>query len=419
MRVAHVDANDFYVSCERVFDPKLRGVPTVILGNNDGIIVSRSPEAKALGLKMGFPAFMARDLIRQHGVRALSSNYPLYSAMSDRLMAVLAAFSPRVERYSVDEAFVDLSGMTQDAAVEQGRRIRAMVQQWIGLHVCVGIGETKTLSKLANHVAKIIPELDGVCDLTNAGYRQKCFEVLGLDTIWGVGPAAVAKLVRLGYRSVESFRCMDPRLARRVMTVAGERIIHELNGIVCIPIQTSPALRKGTAVTRNFGHPIIEFGQMREAVATYASRVAKKLREHRQAAQALTVFMHTNRYSDDKWYGNSRKIRLQEPTADTLQIVSLATEAAQKLWKSGFRYSKAGVLADDLVAVGTGQLSLLESAKPSRLPLMAALDKVNAKMGRGTLQPLSTGIRPTWKTRFGKLSPSYLTRWSELPLVRS
>lgn len=419
MRVALVDANDFYISCERVFDPKLRGAPAIVLGNNDGIIVSRSPEAKALGLKMGFPAFKARDLIRQHGVRALSSNYTLYSAMSDRLMAVLTAFGPKVEKYSIDEAFIDLSGLTQDAAIDQGHKIRAMVQQWIGLPVCIGIGTTKTIAKLANHVAKIIPELNGICDLTEPNYRQKCFEVIGLDEVWGIGPAAAEKLVRLGFRSVESLRRMDPRHARNVITVGGERIIHELNGITCLPVTTSPPARKGAAVTRNFGHPIYEFEQMREAVAAYTTRLAEKLREDKQATQVLTIFMHTNRYTEDPWRGASKKVRLQEPTADTIQLVQLATEAARQIWKDGYRYSKAGVLADDLVPFGKGQRSLFEPEKLSRAPLMAALDRVNAKMGRGTLKPLGAGVRPTWTTRFGKRSPGYLTRWDELPLVQS
>ncbi len=419
MRIALVDANNFYVSCERVFAPRLRDVPVVVLGNNDGIIVSRSPEAKAIGLKMGFPAFKAKDLMRAHRVRALSSNYALYAAMSDRLMAVLAAFSPRIEKYSIDEAFLDLTDIGSETALEQARRIKAVTKQWIGLPVCVGMGPTKTIAKLANHVAKLMPEFDGVCDLTDPEIRRYWFDRIEAGEVWGVGPVAAERLARLDYRSVARLRDMPPRLARKLLTVAGERIVHELNGLACIKVETVSPARQGTAVTRNFGHPIAGFEQMREAVASYATRVAEKLREQNQEAEILSVFMHTNRYSGDPWYGNAKKIKLSAPSADTLMLVRVAVDAARVIWKDGYRYSKAGVIADKLVTAGSGQRSLFEPAKASRDRLMKAMDQVNTQMGRGTLAPLGAGIRPTWKTRFGRRSPDYLTNGQDRPIARS
>lgn len=419
MRIALVDANNFYVSCERVFAPRLRGVPVVVLGNNDGIIVSRSPEAKAIGLKMGFPAFKARALMHQYRVRALSSNYALYAAMSDRLMTVLSAFSPRVQKYSIDEAFLDLSDIDTPTAHDQARRIKVVTRQWIGLPVCVGLGPNKTIAKLANFVAKKIPEFDGVCDLTDPDLRRHWFDRIDVGEVWGIGPAAAEKLIRLGYRSVASLRDMASRQAREILSVTGERIVRELNGIVCSPIETVPPARKGTAVTRNFGHPIVEFEQMHEAVEAYATRVAEKLREHRQEAEIITIFMHTNRFNGDQWYGNSKKVKLSTPSSDTLLLVRAAVDAARHIWKDGYRYSKAGVIADKLVDAGSGQRPLFDPAKDSRTKLMRALDQVNTRMGRGTVALLGAGIKTTWKTRFGRRSSDYLTSWKDLPIAKS
>ncbi len=419
MRIALVDANNFYVSCERVFAPRLRDVPVVVLGNNDGIIVARSPEAKAIGLKMGFPAFKARDLMRQHHVRALSSNYALYAAMSDRLMTVLTTFSSRVEKYSIDEAFLDLSDIDASTAHDQARQIKAVTRQWIGLPVCVGMGPNKTIAKLANFVAKKAQEFEGVCDLGDPDIRRHWFDQIQVSEVWGIGPAAAEKLIRLGYRSVASLRDMAPRQAREILSVTGERIVRELNGIVCSPIETAPPARKGTAVTRNFRHPIESFDEMHEAIAAYATRVAEKLREQRQEAETISVFMHTNRFNNDPWYGNSKKFKLPAPSSDTLLLVRAALDAARHIWKDGYRYSKAGVIADDLVKEGSGQQSLFDPAKAPRTKLMRAIDQVNARMGRGTVALLGAGVAPRWKTSFERQSPNYLTSWKDLPIARS
>jgi DNA polymerase V len=416
---ALVDGNNFYVSCERIFNPKLEGIPVVVCGNNDGIIVSRSAEAKALGIKMGFPAFKLRDLFQQHGVKALSSNYALYADMSRRMADVLASFSPRTEIYSIDESFIDLTGMKHIDLVEYGQRIRAIVRQWTGLPVCVGIGRTKTLAKLANFVAKKRIDFDGVCDFTDERMCEFFLPRIPVTEVWGVGPASAVTLANLGIKTVLDLRSMDPRKARQALTVVGERIIHELNSISCLDIETIAPARKGTAVTRNFSRAIVSFDEMREAVAAYATRAAEKLRDQRQVASSLTVFMHTNRFNGDPPYSNSQTVRFPGPTADALEFVSTAVWAAQQVWRDGYRYSKAGVITDGLVPAGTGQQSLLRPADPRRLRLMHAMDRVNARMGRGTLRPLGVGIKQSWRTKFSNRSPSYTTRWDELPVVRS
>jgi DNA polymerase V len=420
MPVALVDGNNFYVSCERVFDPKLEGVPVVVCGNNDGIIVARSNEAKALGIRMGEPAFKIRPLLQQHGVRVLSSNYALYADMSHRMSDVLASFSPRTEVYSIDESFVDFDGFGHVDLIEYGQRIRATVRQQVGIPVCVGIGPTKTLAKFANHVAKKNASLKSVCDLTEEAVRNRFMSSIAVDEVWGIGPAAAGKLIARGVRTVADLQRMDPRQARELLTVTGERIVRELNAIPCLSVETVTPARKGTACTRNFSHPITTFDQMREAVAAFAARVAEKLRAQGQAAGHLTVFLHTNRFNGDTPYANSIGAHLLEPSADTFELVSVAVRGAKKIWRDGYRYSKAGVISDGLVPAGTGQRSLLRSSiDPKRVKLMAAVDAINDRMGRGSVKIAGAGIRPSWQTKFTNRTPAYTTQWTDLPVVRA
>jgi len=418
--VALVDGNNFYVSCERVFNPKLEGVPVVVMGNNDGIIVSRSNEAKALGIPMGSPAFKIRDLMRRHHVRAFSSNYALYADMSRRMVETLSTFAPQIEVYSIDESFLNFEGMSHFELMAYGQDIRATVRRWTGVPVCVGIGPTKTLAKLANHCAKKIPAFDGVCDLSDTALRDRLFPSLPVDKIWGIGPAATAKLARLGIGTVADLCRINPKHARDVLTVAGERIIRELSGIACLTLEEVPPSRKGIASTRSFGQPVTEFSDMSEAVASYATRAAEKLREHRLVAQHLSVFMHTNRFNGDPSYAKTLGFYLPEATSDTLILIRHALWAAKRIWRNGYRYSKAGIMLDSLVPAERAPRSLFSTINAGRSArLMAALDTINSRMGSGTLHSASMGVGRDWKVKFGQRSPSWTTNWNELPRVRA
>ena len=420
MLVALVDGNNFYVSCERVFDPKLDGVPVVVMGNNDGIIVSRSNEAKALGIPMGSPAFKIRDLMRRHHVRGFSSNYALYADMSQRMVETLSTFAPQIEVYSIDESFLSFDGMDHFDLMAYGQDIRATVKQWTGVPVCVGIGPTKTLAKLANHCAKRMPEFNGVCDLSDAMLRDRVFPSLPVDEVWGIGPSATAKLARLGIKTVADLCGINPKHARDVLTVAGERIIRELNGVACLALEQVPPSRKGIASTRSFSHPVTEFAQMSEAVASYATRAAEKLREHHLVAQHLAVFMHTNKFNGDPSYANSLGFYLPEATADTFELIRHALWAAKRIWRDGYRYSKAGIMLNNLVPVGRAPRSLFSTIRAGRSArLMDALDAINGRMGSGTLHSAAIGVNASWKVKFGQRSPSWTTNWDEIPRVRA
>lgn len=420
MLVALVDGNNFYVSCERVFNPGLEGVPVVVMGNNDGIIVSRSNEAKALGIPMGSPAFQIRDLMRRHRVQAFSSNYALYADMSWRMVETLSTFAPQLEAYSIDESFLSFDGMEHFDLMAYGQEIRATVKRWTGIPVCVGIGPTKTLAKLANHCAKRLPQLDSVCDLSDATTRDRIFPSIPVDEVWGIGASATAKLARLGIDTVADLCRINPKHARDVLTVAGERIIRELHGVACLALDQLPTARKGIASTRSFSHPVTEFAQMSEAVASYATRAAEKLREQQLVAQHLSVFMHTNKFNGDPSYANTLGFYLPEATSDTFELIRHALWAAKRIWRDGYRYSKAGIMLNSLTPPGRAPRSLFSTVRAERSAgLMKALDAINAKMGTGTLQPAGMGLQASWKLKFGQRSPSWTTNWNQIPRVRA
>jgi DNA polymerase V len=292
------------------------------------------------------------------------------------------------------------------------------VKQWTGLPVCVGIGPTKTLAKLANHVAKKRPEFEGVCDLSDAALRERLFPSIAVQEVWGIGPAATGKLAALGIATVADLCRVNPKQARDVLTVAGERIVHELHGLACLSLEQLPASRKGIASTRSFSHPVTEFEQMKEAVVSYATRAAEKLREQQLVAQHLSVFMHTNRFNGDPSYANSLGFYLPEATSDTFELIRHAVWAAKRIWRDGYRYSKAGVMLNNVTPPGRGPQSLFSTADAERSSrLMTALDEINGRMGSRTLQSAGMGLKASWKVKFGQRSPSWTTKWDELPRV--
>lgn len=425
--LALVDCNNFYVSCERVFDRSLEGVPVLVLSNNDGCAIARSAEVKALGIQMGTPAFQLRELIVRHGIRVFSSNYALYGDMSRRVNEVLAAFSPETELYSIDETFLSLAGLASRDLVALGQDMRATVARWTGIPTCVGIGPTKTLAKLANAVAKKQPAFSGVCDLMVPAARAAVLEAFPVADVWGIGPATAAKLAGLGVTTAAALRDLNPKQARALGTVTLERTVLELGGLPCLNLEDVAPQRKGLAVTRSFGRPVTELAELQEAVAAYATRAGEKLRAHGLVAGQLSAFFHTSRFREDcPRYHGQRHTRLLPMTADTRQLIAAAARCLEAAWPGprGAHYVKAGVLLDDLCPANAAPPTLFDVAEagaavPKDEALMAAMDRINARFGRGTLFPAAGGIARPWKQRAAHHSPRYTTRLDELPRVRA
>ncbi|WP_438346192.1 Y-family DNA polymerase [Methylorubrum populi] len=416
------DGNSFYCSCERVFDSSLARVPVIVLSNNDGCAIARTQEAKSLGIKMGDPYFKIKNYCNLSGIKVYSSNYTLYGDMSARVNDIYRSFSPRVEIYSIDESFLDLTDVQASHRVSLARDMRSTVKQWTGIPTCVGIGPTKTLAKLANHIAKTIPELGGVCDLSDEEERAAWLVRTSLREIWGVGPATARKLEALGCDSVGDVRDLDPRLARKGMTVVGERLVYELRGIPCLDLETVAPTRKGCAVTRSFSDRVDDLPRMEEAVATHASRLGEKLRQGRLGTDHVTVFFHTSEHDRDRPQRSvSTVVTLPEATNDTLVLAKAAVSGVRRVWKDGYRYSKAGIITTDLMPLEASQRALIGGLDRERSrPLMEALDDCNRRHGRGSVVLASSGWAKarSWSTKFNMRSPRYTTRIDELPTIR-
>ncbi len=409
------DGNCFYCSCERLFDPSLEGRPVIVLSNNDGCAVARTPEAKALGIRMGDPYFKIRDFCQANGVVARSSNYVLYGDISARINAVYDHFSDRVEVYSIDESFLDFTGHPDPVA--HARAMRTQVRTWTGIPTCVGLGPTRVLAKLANHVAKKFAEFGGVCDLTDPVTLERMLAQVAVADVWGVGRASAAKLTQAGVMTAADLRALDARSARSLLTVVGERLVRELNGIVCADLELLPPMRKGIAVTRSFGQAVTTLAAMLEATTSYASRAGEKLRRHGVVASDMTVFMHTGRFANGPARSVSGVAHMREPTSDTIELVRGAAQVTRRLWAEGYRYAKAGVMMDDLIPPERAPRALIDPIDPRRADLMTAFDGVNQRFGRGSIFLASTGARKAWAVKADMKSPAYTTRLAEVPIA--
>ena len=417
---ALVDGNNFYVSCERVFNPQLRDQPVVVLSNNDGCVVARSNEVKALGVKMGTPWFQMKDLARQHGILALSSNYSLYADMSSRMMAVLGTYSPDQEVYSIDECFLGMQGFSHFDLLEHGQRIRRQVLQWVGIPVCVGYGETKTLAKLANHCAKKrLAGIEGVCDLTrlSPSERSRVFAALPVNEVWGVGRRLTEQLGARGIATVEQLRTADAETLRQAFSVVLERTVRELNGTPCLDMETVAPNKQQILSSRSFGAYVYTLPELREAVALYMSRAAEKLRRQGSLAGRVQVYIRTNPFKENApQYQRGVNVPLTEATDDTLRLIKAAHWGLKRLYRSGYAYQKAGVALLDLRPRCHVQMDLF-STLPNRHALMQVMDRINASFGRGTLRTAAEGIRPAWRMKRERMSPAYTTRWDQLAEV--
>jgi DNA polymerase V len=418
--LALIDVNNFYVSCERVFNPKLNGKPVVVLSNNDGCAIARSNEAKALGIKMGEPWFKLRDLAQQHGIIAHSSNYALYADMSNRVMEILSGFSPNQEVYSIDECFLDLTGMPRPH-LAIASRMRAMIRQYTGLPVCVGIGPSKTLAKLANHCAKKGYTPDGVCDFNAWTPEQLDAQLAKIEIgeVWGIGRRLVPKLNALGIRTVLDLKRVDPEYMRQQFSVVMEKTVRELRGQACIELEEVAPAKKQIVSSRSFGFPVTDIQSLSEALSLYTSRAAEKLRKQQSFATLLAVFIHTSPFGDGPKYSAHQVVRLPAPTDDTLQLVQVALWILKRIYKPGYMYQKAGIMFDEIVPAG-GQQTDMFGFRPSdgkSAKLMVAMDLINDRWGRSTLRTGSQGYKAPWAMRQGNLSPRYTTRWDEILTV--
>ncbi len=419
---ALVDCNNFYASCEKLFRPDLMDTPVVVLSNNDGCVVARSREAKKLGIKMGVPVFQVRELIQKHGVVAFSSNYALYADMSQRVMSTLESLAPRVEVYSIDESFLDLSGVDfSQSLTEFGVQVRKVVQKWTGITVCVGIAPTKTLAKLANHAAKTWPKTGGVVDLTDRVRQRKLLALLPVDEVWGIGGKLTKLLQQLGINTALQLADADPEYIRQQFSVVVERTVRELNGESCIALEEMAPTKKQIVSSRAFGERITDKQQMREAISEYISRACKKLRQEQQAAKHLTVFLRTSPFSDkDAPYSASKSVELDTPSSDTRVFLTQAMKLLDGLWLDGYRYAKAGVMLADFYDPGVYQPSLFDEpvvTKESDQKLMQLIDQLNTKHTKA-LWFASQGNKQEWSMKRELLSPAYTTNWRELPVVK-
>jgi nucleotidyltransferase/DNA polymerase involved in DNA repair len=418
--IALIDCNNYYVSCERAFDAKLVGVPVIVLSNNDGCAIARSAEAKALGIKMGDPINHLRDKVREHGIRVLSSNYTLYGDMQRRVVAACAAFARDSEIYSIDETFLDLGGFEDRDLVAHAHAMRDQVRLWTTIPTCVGIAETKTLAKLANAAAKKDPRFEGVVELRDDAARERVMHAFPVGDVWGVGGATALKLKRLGIETAGGLRDMPMKQARAVGTVVLERLVAELRGVPSNAVETIEPQRKGMAVTRSFGTPVTAFDSMMGALSQYAMRAGEKLRNHGLVAARLTAFFHTDRHKPERpQYGGSRTVALHPMTSDSLELIAAARRAAERAWRDGYAYTKAGIMLDDLVAEDMRPRTLFEEDTGKRDRLMEALDEINGRFGKWTAVTASQGFRREWKLRSEMRSPAWTTSIAEVPTVRA
>lgn len=418
--VALVDCNNFYVSCERVFNPSLWGKPVAVLSNNDGCLVSRSQEIKDLKIPMGAPGFKYESLIKKHGGTLLSSNYALYGDMSSRVMDVLAMFSPDVEVYSIDEAFLGLTGFRHRDLEELGRKIKQAVYKWTGIPVSVGISRTKTLAKIANHHAKKIPAFKGSLCILDDERIAKALERTPIGEVWGVGRQYDKFLRQQHIENALQLRDADDKFIDHYMTSVGHKTVLELRGYSCIEMDEAPAAKKTIVNSRSFGKQVSELSELQEAVSNYITRASEKLRRQKSLAGLLMVFLSTNRFKDGPQYSNSQTTTLFPPTAYTPELIRIALKLLDEVYLPGFEYKKAGVMFSEIVSEDDVPLNFLGECylDDKRKLLMDTVDKLNRKYGQDTLFYASNGIQKDWQMRRAKLSPHYTTRWSDLPRVK-
>ncbi|MHA1081462.1 translesion error-prone DNA polymerase V subunit UmuC (plasmid) [Enterobacter ludwigii] len=411
------DVNAMYASCEQLFRPDLKGKPVIVLSNNDGAIVAANREAKALGIKRGAPFFQAKALIQQHQIACFSSNYALYGDISHRIMSILESLAPSLEIYSIDEAFLQIAGIdASEPYLDYGRRVRATVAQRTGLTCGIGIAQTRTLAKLANHAAKTWPATGGVVDLSDRIRQRKLMALLPVDEVWGISRKLSAKLRLMGIETVLQLADANLQLMKKTFGVVVERTIRELNGIPCISIEALPA-KQQIICSRSFGERITQLQDMKQAICQYAERAAEKLREEKQYCRHVSVFLRTSPYANEPQYGNSANQIMMLATQDTRDIVAAAMKALSQIWRDGYRYQKAGIMLNDFCS-RPGQIDMFDETPPraNSEQLMKVVDRINST-GVGKVWFGGQGIEKGWRMKREMLSPAYTTQWKDLPIA--
>ncbi|MDP7615487.1 MAG: Y-family DNA polymerase [SAR324 cluster bacterium] len=419
--IALIDCNNFFASCEQVFQPQLAGKPLVVLSNNDGNVIARSSEAKKLGIGMGVLAGSVREFVRSHELQIRSSNYALYGDMSSRIMFILEELLPRIERYSIDEAFADVSGLSRERLVELFRLVRHRILRHTGIQVSIGVARTKTLAKAANRLAKRCPELAGVCIGTEAESFGKTLEQMETRDVWGIGGKISRKLSGFGIGNAKQLRDADPAWIKKQFSVTLMRTVLELRGESCLKLEEPEESRKSIMCGRSFGKPLKELEDIRPALTHFVQNAVSRLWKYKQATSAITVYLSTNRFRKNITQRSvSASVEL-EVTNNLIQLNAAAQRALGQIFKSGFEYHKVGVLLHDFISVKNIPATLFEteSSIQASQELMGAVKKINQKFGRYTVASASVSGSSDWKARSKFRSPAFTTCWNELPLVQA
>ncbi len=397
-KIALIDCNSFYVSCERLFNPKIRKKPVVVLSNNDGCIISRSNEAKALGIKMGEPYFKAKDIIIKNNVQVFSSNYSLYGDLSRRVMRTLKRFNSDIEVYSIDEAFIDLSNFPDNEVENVAQEIRATVLQWTGIPTSIGIAKTKTLSKVANHIAK--KKQSGVTSFIGVENIDPLLEKVDINDVWGVGKQLTKFYHKNGIYNAKQLKNKSNTWIKKSSNVLGSRTAMELRGISCIDIEKTKSKRKSCLVSRSFSQRVEKYHELKEAVASYCLNASEKIRSESLITKSITVFIRTSPFqSRFGYYSNSKTIDFPIATSDSIEIVKTALTALESIFKNGYRYQKAGVLLSGL-SESTNNNNLFSNEKDEKIKcLMKSIDNTNYRYGRSTLSLASAGVHKRLNTK--------------------
>ncbi len=415
---ALVDCNNFYTSCEAIFNPSLKGKPVVVLSNNDGCVIARSEEAKRAGIKMGVPVFEIGSLIKKHQVHVFSTNYALYGDISQRVMTVLASLSPEIEIYSIDEAFLDLTGIPVDKPGKLAEKIKEKVFRWTGIPVSVGIGETKTLAKIANHLAKSDDKNKGIMNLVDHPDKDDLLKQFPVGEIWGVGEKYEVFFIKSNIFSAYDLKNADENRIREHLGVMGQRLVLELKGTVCYPINQNPETKKEITTSRSFGQPVETYDELEQATTSYVTKVAVKLRKQKSLAQSLLIFVMTNKYAKGPKYVNYKIIHLPVATNQTRDLIHFALIGLKQLYRKGYQYKKSGIVVSEIIPEHQQQKALWDDTnREKNKKLMDVIDKINKKAGAGQLKFAVEGSDKSWKMRQENLSPHYTTKWSDILVV--
>jgi DNA polymerase V len=416
---ALVDCNNFYASCERVFRPDLNGIPVVVLSNNDGCVIARSNEAKAVGIPMGTPAFENEVLFKKNNVQVFSANFALYGEMSHRVMSILEEYSPEMEIYSIDEAFLKFKNFERIDLFEHGKSMRSKILRWTGIPVSVGFAHTKSLAKVANRIAKKYPEKTGNVYLIDTEEKRiKALKWLKVEDVWGIGRQHAKRLYTLGVKTAYDFTLLDPYWVQKHMAIVGLRLQKDLKGIPTLDMETVQP-KKNIATTRTFEKNYTELNDLTERVTTFAVSCAEKLRQQHSCCNSIMVFVHTNWHRKDlEQYSRNIVVKLPFSTNSGIELSKYAVLGLQKIFKKGYQYKKAGVLVMDFTPENEQQMGIFENRNMKHIPLMDAIDKINHSYGQQKVRLASQDQKRIWKMKQEKLSPKYTTKLSDIIIIR-